>query len=88
MQWSYAIGVPKPLSLLEVTYGTEQSDLAADDITNVVKIAFDCSPGAVAQSLARETVAVKDHEVLHSQEASQPHALDRDSGLVYVLDSL
>merc|ERR1711865_989815 len=47
-----AIGVAKPLSLFVETYGTEQGDLSADDITNVIKIAFDCRPGAIAQSLA------------------------------------
>merc|ERR1711915_283838 len=52
VQLSYAIGVAKPLSLFVETYGTEQGDLTADDITNVVKIAFDCRPGAIAQSLA------------------------------------
>merc|ERR1712186_262153 len=49
---SYAIGVAKPLSLFVETNGTEQGDLSADDITNVIKIAFDCRPGAIAQSLA------------------------------------
>merc|ERR1712050_304286 len=52
VQPSYAIGVAKPLSLFVETYGTEQGDLSADDITNVIKIAFDCRPGAIAQSLA------------------------------------
>merc|ERR1719468_305783 len=52
VQLSYAIGVAKPLSLFVETYGTEQNDLTPDDITNVVKIAFDCRPGAIAQSLA------------------------------------
>merc|ERR1712150_443241 len=52
VQLSYAIGVAKPLSLFVETYGTEQNGLTADDITNVVKIAFDCRPGAIAQSLA------------------------------------
>merc|ERR1712071_364954 len=52
VQLSYAIGVAKPLSLFVETYGTEQGTLTADDITNVVKIAFDCRPGAIAQSLA------------------------------------
>merc|ERR1712127_970135 len=52
VQLSYAIGVAKPLSLFVETYGTEQGDLTADAITNVVKIAFDCRPGAIAQSLA------------------------------------
>merc|ERR1712051_275601 len=52
VQLSYAIGVAKPLSLFVETYGTEQGDLSADDITNIIKIAFDCHPGAIAQSLA------------------------------------
>merc|ERR1711983_729375 len=52
VQLSYAIGVAKPLSLFVETYGTEQGDLTADDITNIVKLAFDCRPGAIAQSLA------------------------------------
>merc|ERR1712027_224248 len=52
VQLSYAIGVAKPLLLFVETYGTEQGELTADDITNVIKIAFDCRPGAIAQSLA------------------------------------
>merc|ERR1712206_23537 len=52
VQLSYAIGVAKPLSLFVETYGTEQGSLTADDITSVVKIAFDCRPGAIATSLA------------------------------------
>merc|ERR1712188_114640 len=52
VQLSYAIGVAKPLSLFVETYGTEQGQLSAADITNVIKIAFDCRPGAIAQSLA------------------------------------
>merc|ERR1719224_153406 len=52
VQLSYAIGVSKPLSVFVETYGTEQGDLTADDITNVIKIAFDCRPGAIALSLA------------------------------------
>jgi len=52
VQLSYAIGVAKPLSLFVETYGTQQGKLSADDITNVIKIAFDCRPGAIAQSLA------------------------------------
>merc|ERR1711934_84611 len=51
VQLSYAIGVAKPLSLFVETYGTEQGALTADDITNVIKIAFDCRPGAIAMSL-------------------------------------
>merc|ERR1712178_566723 len=52
VQLSFAIGVSKPLSVFVETYGTEQGDLTADDITNVIKIAFDCRPGAIALSLA------------------------------------
>merc|ERR1719415_453014 len=52
VQLSYAIGVAKPLSLFVETYGTEQGALTAEDITNVVKIAFDARPGAIAMSLA------------------------------------
>merc|ERR1712118_377227 len=52
VQLSYAIGVAKPLSVFVETYGTEQGNLTADDITNVIKIAFDCRPGAIALSLA------------------------------------
>ena len=52
MQLSYAIGVAKPLSLFVETYGSEKGSLSVDDITNVLKIEFDCRPGAIAQSLA------------------------------------
>merc|ERR1711930_24334 len=52
VQLSYAIGVAKPLSLFVETYGTEQGALTADDITNILKIEFDCRPGAIALSLA------------------------------------
>merc|ERR1712070_1190624 len=52
VQLSYAIGVAKPLSLFVETYGTEQGELTAVDITNIIKIAFDCRPGAIAMSLA------------------------------------
>merc|ERR1712238_562622 len=52
VQLSYAIGVAKPLSLFVETYGTEQGALTADDITNMIKMEFDCRPGAIAQSLA------------------------------------
>merc|ERR1712176_247856 len=52
VQLSYAIGVAKPLSLFVETYGSECGKLTAEDITNVVKIEFDCRPGAIATSLA------------------------------------
>merc|ERR1712076_261201 len=52
VQLSYAIGVAKPLSLFVETYGSECGKLTANDITNIVKIEFDCRPGAIAMSLA------------------------------------
>merc|ERR1712178_451636 len=52
VQLSYAIGVAKPLSLFVETYGTEEGELKPDDLTNIIKIEFDCRPGAIAQSLA------------------------------------
>merc|ERR1712010_278133 len=51
VQLSYAIGVAKPLSLFVETYGTEKEGLSAKLITDIVKIAFDCRPGAIAKSL-------------------------------------
>merc|ERR1712063_195334 len=52
VQLSYAIGVAKPLSLFVETYGSEKNNMTVDDITNVLKIEFDCRPGAIAQSMA------------------------------------
>jgi len=52
VQLSYAIGVSKPLSVFVETYGTEQGSLTPDDITDIIKIAFDCRPGALGVSLA------------------------------------
>merc|ERR1712230_47594 len=52
VQLSYAIGVSKPLSLFVETYGSECGKLTADDITNILKVEFDCRPGAIAVSLA------------------------------------
>merc|ERR1712205_133974 len=52
VQLSYALGVAKPLSLFVETYGSECGNLTAEDITNIVKIEFDCRPGAIAKSLA------------------------------------
>merc|ERR1712228_246675 len=52
VQLSYAIGAAKPLSLFVETYGTEKEGLTAKDITNIVKLEFDCRPGAIAMSLA------------------------------------
>jgi len=52
VQLSYAIGVAKPLSLFVETYGSECGKLTADDITNILKIEYDCRPGAIAQTLS------------------------------------
>merc|ERR1712193_419283 len=52
VQLSYAIGVAKPLSLFVETYGTEKGSLSVNDITDILKIEFDCRPGAIAMSLA------------------------------------
>merc|ERR1712153_23998 len=52
VQLSYAIGVAKPLSLFVETYAIQQGNLSPIDVTNIVKIAFDCRPGAIAISLA------------------------------------
>merc|ERR1719222_1445521 len=52
VQLSYAIGVAKPLSLFVETYGSECGKLTAEDTTNIVKIEFDCRPGAIAVALA------------------------------------
>jgi len=52
VQLSYAIGVAKPLSLFVETYGTQIKKLTPDDITDILKIEFDCRPGAIAVSLA------------------------------------
>merc|ERR1712097_189537 len=51
VQLSYAIGVAKPLSLFVETYGTENGNLTAKAITDIVKINFDCRPGALARDL-------------------------------------
>merc|ERR1712032_1459741 len=60
VQLSYAIGVAKPLSLFVETYGTEQGALTADDITKIIKVEFDCRPGAIAVSLALREPNTKD----------------------------
>merc|ERR1712011_3682 len=52
VQLSYAIGVAKPLSLFVETYGTARGQLTAKQIEDILKIEFDCRPGAIAQSLA------------------------------------
>merc|ERR1712057_1040 len=52
VQLSYAIGVAKPLSLFVECYGSEKNGLSSDDVTNALKIEFDCRPGAIAQTLS------------------------------------
>merc|ERR1711934_166665 len=52
VQLSYAIGVSKPLSVFVEDYGPATGSLTADDLTDVIKIAFDCRPGALGVSLA------------------------------------
>jgi len=52
VQLSYAIGVAKPLSIFVETYGTEKDGLTAAQITEIVKINFDCRPGALARDLS------------------------------------
>ena len=39
-------------ALFEGTYGAEQGDLSADDVTDVIEVVFERRPGAIAQSLA------------------------------------
>lgn len=51
VQLSYAIGVARPLSILVDTYGTEKDGLSAKSITDIVKLNFDCRPGALARDL-------------------------------------
>merc|ERR1719282_262394 len=51
VQLSYAIGVAKPLSLFVETYGSEKEGLSPQAITDLVKIEFDCRPGALARDL-------------------------------------
>jgi S-adenosylmethionine synthetase len=51
VQLSYAIGVAKPLSLYVDCYGSEQGGLTASDITDILKLSFDCRPGAIALDL-------------------------------------
>ena len=52
VQLSYAIGVAMPLSLFVENHGTDEDALTPDDITNIVKIAFDYHPGAIARTPA------------------------------------
>merc|ERR1712014_47835 len=52
VQLSYAIGVAQPLSLFVETYGTGRGQLSAKQIEDILKIEFDCRPGAIGQSLS------------------------------------
>merc|ERR1711939_1190137 len=38
-------------ALVQLSYGIEKAGLSVDDITNVLKVEFDCRPGAIATSL-------------------------------------
>merc|ERR1712241_46075 len=51
VQISYVIGVAKPLSLFVETCGTEKEGLTAAAITDIVKLEFNCRPGALARDL-------------------------------------
>lgn len=52
VQLSYAIGIAKPLSLFVESYGSHRDGLSPDDIADILKMEFDCRPGAMAISLA------------------------------------
>jgi len=52
VQLSYAIAVAKPLSVFVDDYGSAQGKLNADDLTDILKLNFDCRPGAIGKSLA------------------------------------
>merc|ERR1712230_348630 len=75
VQLSYAIGVAKPLSLFVETYGTEQGALTPEDVTNVVKIEFDCRPGAIAMSLALREPKYQE-TAAYCHFGRQPHTKD------------
>merc|ERR1712046_210157 len=75
VQLSYAIGVAKPLSLFVETYGTEQGKLTADDITNIIKVEFDCRPGAIAMSLALREPKYQE-TAAHSHFGREPYTQD------------
>merc|ERR1712185_334078 len=75
VQLSYAIGVAKPLSLFVETYGTEQGALTAVDVTNVIKIEFDCRPGAIAMSLALREPKYQE-TAAYCHFGRQPHTKD------------
>ena len=51
MQFSYVMGVAKPVTLLVETYGTEQGKLTADDTTHAVKITFNLTIGVKVLTL-------------------------------------
>merc|ERR1711959_784715 len=75
VQLSYAIGVAKPLSLFVETYGTEQGGLTAVDVTNVIKIEFDCRPGAIAMALALREPKYQE-TAAYCHFGRQPHTKD------------
>ena len=52
VQLSYAIGVAKLVPQFLEAFGTEQGKLTSEDSNNVLKMEFDCRPGAIAMALA------------------------------------
>merc|ERR1711976_692112 len=69
------MGVSKPLSLFVETYGTEQGSLTPDDITNIIKIEFDCRPGAIAVSLQIREIKYKE-TAAYCHFGRQPYTKD------------
>ncbi|MDO5044629.1 MAG: methionine adenosyltransferase [Coriobacteriia bacterium] len=51
VQFAYAIGVAKPLSIMVDTQGTEREGLCVEDIEAAVKAVFDLRPGAIIRDL-------------------------------------
>merc|ERR1711959_863461 len=75
VQLSYAIGVAKPLSVFVETYGTHSRKLSADDVTKILKIEFDCRPGAIAMSLALREPKYQE-TAAYCHFGRQPHTKD------------
>merc|ERR1712029_484898 len=51
VQLSYAIGVPKPLSIFVDSYGTVTGGRTDSDLTDIVKKNFDLRPGCIIRDL-------------------------------------
>merc|ERR1712217_824710 len=82
VQLSYAIGVAKPLSLFVETYGTEQGELSADDITNVIKIASTAvqEPSHSRSLFASPNTRRQRHIVTSAARRTRRTALSSSSG--------